>query len=121
MMNGVRKKLTIFNPFSLFHWIGVYGESASEKELKKLYGDRTFIKEKCIDCNYCVALCPSGAITREEEIKYNDDLCIGCCGCMNVCPTNAWQCSKIGPEFFYKGINVKTMAAATGRLQHPPT
>jgi ferredoxin len=121
MMNGIRKKLTIFNPLSLFHWIGVYGESASENELKKLYGDRTFLKEKCIDCNYCVALCPSGAIIRGEEISYNDDLCIGCCGCMNVCPTNAWQCSKIGPEFFYKGMNVKTMAAATGRLQHTPT
>ena len=120
-INGIRKKLTIFNPLSLFHWIGVYGESASETELKKLYGDRIFIKEDCTDCNFCVALCPSGAITRTEEIHYNDDLCIGCCGCMNVCPTNAWQCSKIGLENFYKGINVKRMAAATGRLQHTPT
>ncbi len=119
MIKGIRKKLIIFNPFSLFHWIGVSGESASENELKKLYGDRTFIKEKCTDCNFCVALCPSGAITREEEINYNDDLCIGCCGCMNVCPTNAWQCSKIPPENFYKGINVKRMAAATGRLEKP--
>jgi ferredoxin len=121
IINRIRKKLTIFNPISLFHWIGVYGESASENELKKLYGDRTFIKEECIDCNFCVALCPSGAISRAEEIDYNDDLCIGCCGCMNVCPTNAWQCSKIGPEHFYKGMNVKRMAAATGRLQNSPT
>jgi ferredoxin len=121
IINSIRRRLTIFNPFSLFHWIGVYGESASENELKKLYGERTFIKEECIDCNFCVALCPSGAISRAEEISYDDDLCIGCCGCMNVCPTNAWRCSKIGPEYFYKGINVKRMAVATGRLQHTPT
>lgn len=121
IVNRIRKKLTIFNPFSLFHWIGVYGESASENELKKLYGDRIFVKEACIDCNFCVALCPSGAISRAEEIDYDDDLCIGCCGCMNVCPTNAWQCSKIGPEYFYKGINVKRMAAATGRLKETAT
>jgi len=116
IINGIRKKQILFNPLSLFHWIGVFGESSSENELKKLYGDRSFIKEKCTDCNFCVALCPSGAITRDEEIKYNDDLCIGCCGCMNVCPTNAWQCSKIPAENFYKGIKVKEMAKATGRL-----
>jgi len=121
VIQGIRKKGILFNPFSLFHWIGVFGESGSETELKKLYGDRTFSKEKCVDCDFCVALCPSGAITREEEIHYNDNLCIGCCGCMNVCPTDAWQCSKIAPENFYKGINVKRMAVATGRLQDRPT
>jgi len=119
IINGIRKKLILFNPLSLFHWIGVFGESASENELKKLYGDRTFLKEKCTNCNFCVALCPSGAITREEEIHYNDDLCLGCCGCMNICPTNAWRCSKIDPENFYKGINVKRMAVASGRLPSP--
>jgi len=121
VIHGVRHKIITFNPFSLFHWIGVFGESRPETELKKLYGDRIFVKEQCVDCNFCVALCPSGAITRGEEIDYDDNLCIGCCGCMNICPTNAWQCSKIGPENFYKGINVKRMAAATGRVQDCPT
>jgi len=119
LVNGIRKKRILFNPLSLFHWIGVFGESAADNELKKLYGDRTFLKEKCTDCNFCVALCPSGAITRDDEIHYNDDLCLGCCGCMNVCPTNAWHCSKIDAENFYKGINVKRMAVASGRLPPP--
>ncbi len=117
MIDRIKGKVAFFNPLSLLHWIGVKGSSMPATELKQLYGDRIFVKEDCTNCNICVALCPSGAITNGKEIKYNDDLCIGCCGCMNVCPTNAWQCSKIKSKHFYKGMNIKKLAEATGRMK----
>ncbi|MBT7697517.1 MAG: 4Fe-4S dicluster domain-containing protein [Desulfobacterales bacterium] len=114
MVGGVRERTLFFNPLSLFHWIGVSGKRNGPKGA---LGKRTFIKEDCTNCNFCVVMCPSGAITNVEEIKYNDELCIGCCGCINICPTNAWRISSAGPEYYNKGINVKKMVAATGRLK----
>ena len=118
----------LFNQSTLATMVGSRNNERCKKGLalyKKVHAllskrlEAYFLKEKCTDCNFCVALCPSGAITRDGEIHYNDDLCLGCCGCMNVCPTNAWRCSKIDPENFYKGINVKRMAVASGRLPPP--
>jgi diguanylate cyclase (GGDEF)-like protein len=42
------------------------------------------IAPKCIECNECVAVCPTRAM------RFNDaSICIHCCACINACPTKA--------------------------------
>ncbi|MCF8053754.1 MAG: FAD-dependent oxidoreductase [Deltaproteobacteria bacterium] len=51
----------------------------------------------CRDCGVCVAICPQGAITREETpdddftYKVNENACIGCGFCASACPCGIWQ------------------------------
>ena len=59
---------------------------------KWLLGERIFLKEACVLCGQCAALCPNKAITLGAgEIRFDEKLCVGCCGCLNICPQNAWR------------------------------
>lgn len=46
---------------------------------------------KCSGCGTCVAACPVGAISFDENGKavINKDLCIHCGTCQAICPNNA--------------------------------
>ena len=52
---------------------------------------------QCRDCGICVAVCPEGAIERNEinketfEYKVDPDLCIGCGFCKGACPCGIWD------------------------------
>ena len=113
LVRGLQRKAIWFNPLNLFHWIGV---AAPDNGPKMLLGKRIFKEELCTKCGFCVALCPTGAITFEDKaIQYSDKTCIGCCGCMNICPENAWQSSRFEPAYYNKGLQVKEMAHASGK------
>jgi ferredoxin len=43
----------------------------------------------CIQCETCVAVCPTAAITMNGTSKTNTDACIVCCACVKACPTGA--------------------------------
>ena len=45
--------------------------------------------DKCIQCNECVELCPTGAITPDDNLTTDPDLCIMCCACVKGCPEEA--------------------------------
>lgn len=45
--------------------------------------------DKCIHCNECVELCPTGAITPDDNLTTDPDLCIMCCACVKGCPEEA--------------------------------
>lgn len=48
----------------------------------------------CIQCETCIAVCPTAAITAggdsiNETLKTNTDACIVCCACVRACPAGA--------------------------------
>ena len=47
-------------------------------------------QSKCSYCLSCVAACPNGAITHEDnKIIINEGKCVGCLTCVNLCPNRA--------------------------------
>jgi ferredoxin len=113
MIEGTDRRRPLFNPFSLAHWMG---QGSPDNGPKLLLGERIFLKEACVLCGQCAALCPSKALTQEAgEIRFDEKLCLGCCGCLNICPQNAWRTSRFGFEYFNKGLHVPAMAEALDR------
>jgi ferredoxin len=43
----------------------------------------------CIQCETCISVCPTAAITMDGTLKTNSDICIVCCACVKACPTGA--------------------------------
>lgn len=44
----------------------------------------------CSDCGTCVAVCPSGALTKAgHKVVHDPGLCIACDSCLAACPTRA--------------------------------
>ena len=44
---------------------------------------------KCISCNRCAIICPTGAISPEKDFSANAAECVTCLECMEICPTLA--------------------------------
>lgn len=51
----------------------------------------------CRECGICLALCPTGAIFKQEtaqagfELKADPEKCIGCGFCASACPCGIWE------------------------------
>lgn len=44
----------------------------------------------CTQCEYCIDVCPTGAISLADDGMYSDpSLCIKCCACVKECPEGA--------------------------------
>jgi Fe-S-cluster-containing dehydrogenase component len=60
-------------------------------EIESLAHDIKWHEERCIHCTFCVPICPTGALYREQEgmlVSFNKDKCIACELCIKVCPYN---------------------------------
>lgn len=44
---------------------------------------------RCVNCGYCAAKCPAGAISKEDVSVVDADKCIGCMRCTEICPQKA--------------------------------
>ncbi|MFV9645747.1 MAG: FAD-dependent oxidoreductase [Desulfobacterales bacterium] len=57
----------------------------------------------CRDCGICVAVCPEGAISRQEREKdgfeyiVDETRCIGCGFCAGACPSGVWNLVENDP------------------------
>jgi len=48
------------------------------------------VKDKCIGCGTCMAVCPENAIFFEDgRAKIDPEKCVKCGTCKDVCPVNA--------------------------------
>ena len=50
----------------------------------------------CIQCETCVAVCPTAAVSLKEAIETDTGLCILCCACVKNCPTTARKMENPG-------------------------
>ena len=45
---------------------------------------------RCIGCENCAAICPTGAIqVKSGKASVEDKLCVECCACVYDCPMDA--------------------------------
>jgi MinD superfamily P-loop ATPase len=50
------------------------------------------IKEKCVLCGGCVAVCVSNTITlTENDLEIDEKRCTGCKACIIFCPMDAMK------------------------------
>lgn len=45
--------------------------------------------ENCDQCGICVDVCPTNAISINQDVVTNGELCTWCCACVNACPQEA--------------------------------
>ena len=52
-------------------------------------------EDLCCGCQFCIKVCPYGAISFDEEkgvSRVNEVLCKGCGTCGSACPSGAIRC-----------------------------
>ena len=110
LSGGLKRKPYLFNPFSLWHWLGKMSPKAAPgKPFKK----RSWDEEKCTLCGDCYTLCPSGSIKREgDKLTVNTATCVGCCGCFNICSAGAWKLDNFGEEYFLRNKHTAELVRA---------
>jgi ferredoxin len=62
-------------------------------------GKIQYEKEKCIGCQLCIKICPSGTIEfkpKEKKVRFYLARCTFCSQCNDVCPVN---CISMSNEF----------------------
>lgn len=68
----------------------------------------------CSACGLCVGICPTQAITgQDNELALNDEACINCGLCITNCPSGAWTARRTGYRLFLGGTLGKKPRLAT--------
>ncbi len=83
-------------------------------------------KNICIDCNLCVNICPTKAISKQEvngksEYVLEESACINCSVCTLSCPVNSWTASKSGYTLLIGGTLGKIPRLASVLKKYIPT
>jgi len=61
----------------------------------------------CTQCEYCIDICPTRAISLSEDSTYsNPELCIKCCACVKECPEDARTFETPFREFLHTKFNM---------------
>ncbi len=65
---------------------------ATNVDVQSLKQEVILDKDKCVDCSYCIPLCPTKAFQLEPksmEVTLDKNQCIACGICVNICPYQA--------------------------------
>jgi len=60
--------------------------------IQPLSQDVSMDKKKCVDCTFCVPLCPTQALVKNTdtfEVEFIKEKCIACGICIHICPYGA--------------------------------
>jgi len=55
-------------------------------------------KESCNECETCISVCPTSAISLSEHIMISKERCILCCACVKNCPSEALALTDPGVQ-----------------------
>jgi len=72
---------------------------ATNVDVQSLGQEVSLDPHKCVDCGYCIPLCPPKAFQLDPntmEVTLDKDKCIACGICVNICPYHAVEI-KVGP------------------------
>ncbi|MCD8167177.1 MAG: EFR1 family ferrodoxin [Bacteroides sp.] len=62
----------------------------------------------CTQCEYCVEICPVGAISmQEDELISDPEYCIHCCACVKFCPEEARRFDTPFSQFLYEHFSAR--------------
>ncbi len=54
------------------------------------------VPSRCVNCGSCIAACPQGALSSDEQgIRIDDEKCDLCGECIRACPTGAMQADAV--------------------------
>ncbi len=64
-------------------------------------------KEGCVHLGSCMKVCPTGAISRDDDgkIRVDKEKCIGCMACTKVCPTHVIRMVPYSAEYLVECNN----------------
>ena len=61
----------------------------SNSNIKKHIPIRQSANSSCTNCDICITICPTQAITNEDNLMVKTEKCISCMACIYACPNNA--------------------------------
>jgi len=82
---------------------GVFNPLDSRIEVSTFLEDLNFVPTLCLQCEkaYCVEVCPTSALTKNDQtgvVDFNKDKCIGCKQCIIACPWGSIKLNCVGKE-----------------------
>ncbi len=82
-------KIQLISNISDLKSIDVPGNSPYKEGVTALTTAPTTDNDACGMCEICATVCPTGAISFEDELLTDKDKCIWCCACVKICPKDA--------------------------------
>ena len=61
--------------------------------------------ELCTQCGYCIEICPTQAISLQDEIVSDPEPCIKCCACVKECPNQARIFDTPFTDYLFKNFS----------------
>ena len=61
----------------------------------------------CVQCGYCIEICPVQAIEQPDEIVSDPGACIKCCACVKFCPNGARVFNTPYTDMLFKNFSAR--------------